>query len=82
MFSLEDDYGDMFLTQSDKVINDEDSGKSGILDDPMDFSSPCVLLVSSQNETHYLDISDNDLFEIPMSQKHQNEPKTVERYLN
>ena len=81
LFSLEDDYGDMFLTQSDKVINDCDSEKSEILPDPMDFSSPCVSLVSNQNSTHYSDISDDDLFEIPVSQKHQNAP-VAERYVN
>ena len=82
VFSLEDDYGDMFLTQSDNVITESDSGKSEILPDPMDFSSPCVSLVLSQDTTHYSDISDDDLFEIPVSQKHQNEPKVGERYVN
>ena len=49
VFSLEDDYGDMFITQSDRVLNQSDSEKSEILKDPMDFSSPCVSLVSSQS---------------------------------
>ena len=72
VFSLEDDYGDMFITQSDRVLNQSDSEKSEILKDPMDFSSPCVSLVSSQSSMHYSDISDDDdIFEIPSSQKHQ-----------
>ena len=71
MFSLEDDYHDMFITQSDAVINDGVSQKSEILPDPLDFNSPCVSLVSSQNSMQYSDISDDEVFEIPSSQKHQ-----------
>ena len=76
LFSLEDDYRDIFITQSDKVVNDkvnesnESSGKSVIFGDPLDFSSPCVSLVSSTSDVHYSDISDDDNFDIPSSQKH------------
>ena len=72
VFSLEEDYGDMFITQSDAVINEGNNDKSEILLDPLDFSSPCVSLVSSQNSMQYSDISDDDAFEIPSSQKHEN----------
>ena len=82
MFSLEDDYGDIFITQSDKVLNDRECKKSGISDvlpDPMDFSSPCVSLVSKGNDTQYSDISDDDMFDIPCSQKHGNDEVSKER---
>ena len=70
VFSLEDDYGDIFITQSDKVLHEDNSDKSDveILPDPMDFSSPCVSLVSKHNDAQYSDISDDDMFEIPSSQ--------------
>ena len=73
VFSLEDDYGDMFITQYDRVINECDGEKCEILPDPMDLNFPCVSLVSSQSLMHYSDISDDDdIFKIPSSQKHQN----------
>ena len=42
----------------------------GILPDPMDFSSPCVSLVSQPPPvaTQYSDISDSEDFDIPSSQ--------------
>ena len=76
VFSLEDDYGDLFITQSDNILNvdssqnDEKEEESGILSDPFDFSSPCVSLVSNEKEPQYSDISDAEDFDIPSSQKH------------
>ena len=73
MFSLQDDYRDVFIIQSDKIVNDglvsneencEKDGDLSVLADPMDFSSLCTSLLGS---THYSDISDDD-FEIPSSQ--------------
>ena len=40
----------------------------GLIDDPTDFSSPCKSLISSKAPV-YLDISDDDEFIIPCSQK-------------
>ena len=80
VFSLEDDYSDIFITQSDKVVNQEDNGideSNGLINDPMDFSSPCVSLVSGKSDVHYSDISDDEAFDIPSSQKcNENERKT------
>ena len=84
VFSLEDDYGDLFITQSDNNLNVDSSQnykneeESGILSDPFDFSSPCVSMISKQKEPQYSDISDAEDFEIPSSQKHgldENEKK-------
>ena len=47
------------------------SQNSEILPDPLDFNSPCVSLVSSHSSMQYSDISDDEVFEIPSSQKHQ-----------
>ena len=83
VFSLEDDYGDIFITQSDKIVNSngaESCSNGGILPDPMDFSSPNVSLISrpSQN-VQYSDISDDETFDIPSLQKHQESSKDYER---
>ena len=70
VFSLEDeDYGDMFITQSSDISN-VNSQKSEIIGDPMDFTSPCSSLVTGGNITgnQYSDISDADDFDIPSPQ--------------
>lgn len=83
VFSLEDDYGDLFITQSDKIVNNNGVGShsdGGILPDPMDFSSPSVSLVSSESQSaQYSDISDDEIFDIPSSQKQQPGSKDDER---
>ena len=74
VFSLEDDdYGDMFITQS-AGVSDNNSQKSVIIGGPMDFMSPCSSLVSDDNvaTNQYSDISDAEDFDIPSSQVTQN----------
>ena len=66
-FSLEDDdYGDMFITQSskdnDEIVPDDDNSNKelflGLL--KIDFSSPCSSLLKDQSDSshQYSDISD------------------------
>ena len=65
VFSLEDEeYEHLFITQSS-----DNSEKNAILEDPNDFSSPCVSLVPQRAniEARYSDISDDE-FDIPSSQ--------------
>ena len=70
--SLEDeDYGDMFITQSSSRVNvEENDGTNSILGNEMDFASPCALLINRENVTvsQYSDISDVEDFQIPSSQ--------------
>ena len=71
-FSLEDDYGDMFITQSESVVNGKvvkNVDKVVGMGNPMDFQSPCASLLSSQNGAHYSDISYDNTFDIPCSQQ-------------
>ena len=71
VFSLEDDYGDMFITQSGGINTGDDNSSNNsvqVLPYPMDFSSPCVSLTSSNNVPQYSDISDDEDFQIPPSQ--------------
>ena len=81
VFSLEDDdYGDMFITQSggqsDNLCNEvEKSNKeSGLFLglEETNFSTPCVSQFKSVHNPVYSDISDDKVFEdiqIPSSQK-------------
>ena len=67
-FSLEDDdCRELFITQSSGCDN---SGVNlvGLLDNPSDFHSPCKSLITG-NVMQYSDISDEDDFAIPCSQK-------------
>ena len=67
MFSLEEEDGFMFVTQSDNIIN-EVSSSEGILGDPCDFASP-VISALKHDVPQYSDISDDDCgFEFPLSQ--------------
>ena len=74
--SLEDDdYEGLFITQSDKVVQNADvQEKSPIFGDPMDFSAPLVTLTGNceTNQCHYSDISDDDMELIPSSQNIRN----------
>ena len=71
VFSLEDDdCSQMFITQSSpkrQRISNEEVGNFSILGDEMDFSSPCVSVLSGTNNPHYSDISDDDFTEIQCS---------------
>ena len=70
MFSLEeDDSNGLFLTQTPSVTsqNEDKVGEFGILGDPLDFTSPCVSLVSSRQD-QYSDISEDEFVDIPSSQ--------------
>ena len=80
-FSLEDDdYGDMFITQSSKdnieIVPDEDnSNKELFLELPKnDFSSPCSSLLKGQSDSNhqYSDISD---YEEESMDQNDNEPR-------
>ena len=71
LFSLEeDDARALFITQTPSVQNDG-SNLVGLLGDPKDFSSPCKSMVgkSKNNMMEFLDISDEEDFQIPSSQK-------------
>ena len=59
VFSLKDDYGDIFITQSDGESQENEENLS-IIGDLRDFSSPCVLLASRNKPAEYSDISDDD----------------------
>ena len=68
VFSLEEEDGnEVFLTQ--KARQDTSVNNYGIIGDEMDFSSPCVGLVSSAAQ--YSDISDDNFQPIPCFQKGQ-----------
>ena len=72
VFSLEDDEcSQLFITQTSKENDEGKLGNSGIILDPMDFSSPCVSVVNKEL-MQYSDISDDDFDMIPCSQKYQN----------
>ena len=79
VFSLEDDDGnDLFITQESQMDkNNRKSEGSSILGDPLDFQSPCASLIN----THYSDISDDDLMEIPCSQISQNTSNGSQGYV-
>ena len=83
MFSLEDsDAREMFITQT--LSGEKDGIKLvGLLDEPMDFATPCWSLISqSANKKlmEFSDISDDDnCFEIPCSQKDIKTMATEER---
>ena len=67
IFSLEDDdASDLFITQTPSE-NKNEVVKMGIIDDPMDFTSPCKSLVGDVGQK-YSDISDDDDVLIPCSQ--------------
>ena len=75
VYSLEDeDCNDLFITQqspsdkSDKISGEMSANK--VLNDPMDFQSPCVSLVG--NSQIYSDISDDEFVDIPLSQNARN----------
>ena len=68
VFSLEEDYNSLFVTQSDNSVR-EDTNDSGILGDGYDFKSP-VRSVTSCSVTQYSDFSDDeDDFQMPSSQQ-------------
>ena len=70
-FSLEDDDAkELFITQTPSKEKDG-SELIGLLGDPMDFSMPCRSIVGERVNVNvaYFDISDDDFFEIPYSQK-------------
>ena len=73
-FSLEDnDANELFITQTPS--NNNDGVKLiGSLADPMDFSSPCqsLLPASASKSVDFSDISDEEIFDIPCSQKSAN----------
>ena len=71
MFSLEDDdANELFITQTPSSSN-VGIGNSGIMADNMDFTSPCKSLIPDgvQKKFDFSDISDDEIFEIPCSQK-------------
>ena len=71
LFSIEDDDAkELFITQTLSVQNDGNN-LVGLIGDEKDFVSPCVSLVNhhQNNSAHYSDISDNEIFDIPCSQK-------------
>ena len=73
-FSLEDDdANELFITQTPSKNNDGVQ-LIGNLADPMDFSMPCQSLIpaSVPKRIDFSDISDNEIFEIPCSQKSDN----------
>ena len=70
LFSLEDDDAkELFITQTPSVHSDG-IGLAGVIGDGTDFVSPCVSLIDCKenSETHYSDISDDEIFDIPCSQ--------------
>lgn len=68
--SLEDeDYSQLFITQSSPKRNNDKVPKNCIIGEPMDFGSPCVSLLNPDQQPHYSDISDDDFDMIPCSQK-------------
>ena len=70
-FSLEnDDAKELFITQTPSKEKDG-SELIGLLGDPMDFSTPCRSIVGERVNINvdYSNISDDDFFEIPWSQK-------------
>ena len=70
VYSLEDEDNSLFITQSDKSVND-DQDDSGILGMDSDFTSPLCSFVS-HNVPHYLDILDEEGdFDIPSSQMNE-----------
>ena len=80
MFSLEDDdYGDMFITQTPRNVENSDVNLDNSSDDVLllgveanDFSSQCTSIVKPLRDPQYSDISDTDDladFDIPSSQK-------------
>lgn len=71
-FSLEDDDArEMFIMQTPS--GEKDGIKLvGLLDEPMDFATPCQSLISqsvNKNLMEFSNISDDDCFKIPCSQK-------------
>ena len=83
--SLEDDdYEGLFITQSDKSLNNSGiTGNSSILGDPMDFSSPLVTLTprGENKMPEYSDISDDELDPFPCSQNYQSSPGHSQRFV-
>ena len=80
MFSLEDeDVGDMFITQTPWAEKDNCETR-GILGEPTDFHSPCVSLLSMDKNV-YLDISDDESFQIPSSQVNYQGENHVMRFV-
>ena len=75
VFSLEDEYEGLFLTQSGSSVEKEKVGNSPICGNPMDFQSPCVSLrnLSAGENPVYSDISDAEDFDIPSSQVSEQE---------
>ena len=74
LFSLEDDdVRELFITQTPSVQK-VGSDLVGLIGDESDFSLPCVSLVNQvkNNSAHYSDISDDEIFNIPCSQKQIN----------
>ena len=72
VFSLEDDdCPELFITQTPST-NGGGANLLGLLDNPMDFQSPCAsILDRKENVTDpkYSDISDDEMFHIPSSQR-------------
>ena len=74
VFSLEEDDYAMFITQSERIVSQQEN-YDGILGDPSDFKSP-VRSVLSEGATQYSDISDDDdAFQLPQGKLMQEEPK-------
>ena len=68
VFSLEDEGNDLFITQQDKIVEN-----SGILNDGMDFQSPCSGIVTGAIDAKYSDISDFESdVDVPSLQCNQN----------
>ena len=67
--SLEDEGNELFITQ-ESVENSQKNPRSvGILPDPNDFTSPVSSIIPRGNQPYYSDISDEEDFQIPCSQK-------------
>ena len=67
LYSLEEDEeNELFITQTPSESNGVENF-GGLIGDPMDFQSPCALLVGNK-KPQYSDISNEEDFEIPCSQ--------------
>ena len=73
-FSLEDDdANELFITQTPSK-NNNGVELIGNLADPMDFSTPCQSLIPAgvPKRMEFSDISDDEIFDIPCSQRNDN----------